>query len=365
MCDDVRVWGVSLLSDPTEVTFYRRGGHPAELSSLVKELNRTSTTVKRPVLVAAVGLRHTVQFGGAEAATNTKQCDASDTGSKCLPLSNANVDSDAFVPYLIVYDVKLDTQVSAASEKNSLKSDDSTKSTSTDNASRPQPSSQKSVVAQNKQSFFNDVVRSIKKGSGTATEMNRRRTGGVSFGKVKTKDDTSGSDCGSSDKKVEAPNCIQCIPIYSKCNSIRLGVNIKFLQPSTCGRFLIVCLAKRKDSECKKSTNTNSGDIKSTSDTPCDCARSEENHNVSHETTERENLGQITDQSGALDDCPVTDSEPDGDLIIVYSINNTDGACVTLNELPYVTLNTNEPSTMPTNVIAIPSNVSASDYFVS
>lgn len=347
--DNVRVWGVSMLSDPTEVNYYRRGGHPSDLTTIVKDnrggSNGSSSSVKRPVLVAAIGLRQMP----STATAATAACKSSSSKS-LTPQALSTNQEQGYLPFLIVYDVRLDTLVTAKSSRAQSSSNqdsgggndksESQRSTSSDPATLTDPSK-------------------LNKKFGGGTQ--KRRSGGFYAPKVKIRDGIAYSGVCPPNEKAQAPNCIQCIPIFSKFDKLGLCVKIRSILPSTCGRFLIVCLSRSKDEILSNSkidktlTRENEDQVSSHVKLMKPDGATSESHSLddvqASESLNTDFLDTKSSTSGVKDEAGRT-----GDMILVYSICSTEGQCVTLNEDPHVLLHIRDHSKVPTEVIALPSN---------
>lgn len=350
------MWGISMLSDPAEVKYYRRGGHPADLNSLV--VGGKEDIIGRPVLVAAVGLRHDGALVGEHLHNEALDINAStvadlDVGGSKHPDASAvrrstllgdvasSLEDDAqpqqlpstdtgevvddglagnrFVPYLIVYDVKLDTQVTTSiNNKTDVKVDNGgiKKKMGNLNCDEKIDSSGSHKEMWPGQLVFDELGKvnkmksaSVKKwtNSSLLTSKSKMKDGSIN--------NNNNSDVKSGDKAVPAPTCLQCISLPDKLNSIKFGLKITLMQPTACGKFLMVCLSRPMDA---------SGP---------DC-------------------------SSVGGDAQVL--TPEGSpwaTLLVYGINGG-STTVTLAMKPLVLRHYTEPGLVPTDIIALPSNVS-------
>ena len=360
----MRVYGVSVIADPTEVGLYKSGGVSCVSEGNVSKSNSdgdcfssSKSSINRPAVVTAVGLR-------------TSEAD----------------DCCNFLPYLLVYDTNMDTQMASnMSDKQrsgGSSSDSNNKSSSSTSKRRGKENKSSSLHRNIASSDIVNLSSSFKssKGSGGSS---KKWSGAVAVNNNKLSkecpsaaNDTSTNTTSSS--SAPAPICTQCIalPLFGKL----LKQEITSLLPSTCGKFLIVCVALSAEDCC--------------SSTPADCSNAEEQKPNSgvlaqEEYTEQQQYNSNTDEQNqhqqstcnnpqqmdttlqkqeittsdinqhravpnVCDSTPSSSNYREGHLL-VFGIRSSNKGVVTLSDEPLYTRSFSSYLELPTEIISLPS----------
>lgn len=254
----VVLWGASVLVDPAELSYYRRSPMLADVSASNSEAQQCKDIAK-PCVVVAAGICSNAISRRSLLGSESLQLEAEisgDTTSKVELVPEEDVcesvenrDQCPVLPYLLIYDFKLDSQLSSLANKPSnsdlIKSlNESSSSSSVPNSAADSGTTKVVTGGSHKVSNLAEIGMKAGKVKMVHPESYQKHLPAILKGKSSSEDKSginknkSDSLRVSSSSREELPSCVQLLPLPRHTREPRVSV----MFPTACGTRLIVCL---------------------------------------------------------------------------------------------------------------------------